>query len=46
MGFAYTSAPASTQGAAFASTDLLTYKGHAVQWVQTPLPASEQLLGI
>lgn len=46
MGFAYTSALASTQGTAVASMDLLMYKGHAVQWVQTPLPTSEQPVGI
>lgn len=46
MGFAYTPVPASTQGTAFASTDLPTYKGYRVQWMQTSLPASEQLVGI
>lgn len=40
MGFAYASAPASTQGTVFASMDPPTYKSPKVQWVQTLL-ASE-----
>lgn len=43
MGFAYTSAPVSTQGTAFASMDPPTYKSPKVQWVQSPLLASEWL---
>lgn len=46
MGFAFSSSLDSTQGTAFASMDLPTYKGHTVQWVQIPPPASEQLVGI
>lgn len=41
MGFAYTSAPVSTQDTASPSTDSPTYKSPKVQWVQTPLLASE-----
>lgn len=41
MGFAYTSAPVSTQGTAFVSMDPPTRTSPKVQWVQTPLLTSE-----